>query len=242
MKLSDCVDHLSPSSIGMYIDQPAAWVMRYLFKVRDEAGPAASRGHAVQKACEIWMHGEDFETAAAHGEREFGLLTGGQADLGHEDEKALIRPMLLQVTKLIPQKYPVNVEHRVEVKVDGLEVPIIGFIDWLMPDKIVDLKTVKAMPSKPKMNHMRQVSLYSKAMSLPSSLLYVTKAKGSLYALTEGELEAQWKSLCMAARSIQNLIQKSETKEEAASFFVPDYEHFYWDTKTIEAGKQIWKE
>ena len=42
------IKHLSASSLGLYRDQPAAWVCRYLLRVKDEAGPSAWRGSATE--------------------------------------------------------------------------------------------------------------------------------------------------------------------------------------------------
>ena len=41
-------------------------------------------------------------------------------------------------------------QQKVEVQLDDLPIPIIGYIDFLFKDTIVDLKTTVRMPSKPR--------------------------------------------------------------------------------------------
>ena len=42
------IDHLSASSVNLFIAQPALWCASYLMKKRPPVGPAAHRGTAIE--------------------------------------------------------------------------------------------------------------------------------------------------------------------------------------------------
>ena len=54
-------------------------------------------------------------------------------------------------------------QEKVEVPIDDMPVPIIGYIDFRFKDKIVDLKTSTRMPTRPTEAQKRQMALYSMA-------------------------------------------------------------------------------
>ena len=49
------------------------------------------------------------------------------------------------------------------MQLDDLPIPIIGYIDFLFDNTIVDLKTTARIPSKPTEAQKRQMALYSMA-------------------------------------------------------------------------------
>ena len=43
------IDHLSPSSINLFVEDIPLWIMTYLFKIRDNYGVGAVRGTVLEK-------------------------------------------------------------------------------------------------------------------------------------------------------------------------------------------------
>ncbi len=118
----------------------------------------------------------------------------------------------------------------------------MGYLDWAFPDGILDLKTTRALPSKPKADHAAQVGFYCKARSCASgSLLYVTTKKSALYNLSPDDLERGYQSLVVAAKAIQTLLKNSPTKQEAMRTFAPDFESFYWSEQTVKQANDFWR-
>jgi len=132
-------------------------------------------------------------------------------------------------------------EQKVEYRCEGLEVPIIGYIDWLWGDELWDLKTTKAVPSKAKIDHLRQMSLYCTVQKVPATLLYLGRAKAMRYEVTSGEVSHNFGFLVMAAKRIRNLLDRFDSAEEAARFYAPDFEHFMWSDVAIDAGQKLWR-
>jgi hypothetical protein len=229
------IKHLSPSSIALYRQEPALWCGRYLLGWRDDAGPRAWVGNAVEAGLHAFLHGYPPEESYARALQEFENKAQGVSDEEHDAARAEIWPMLEQaIAQLAKHKdskplYQVPVRHFIE----GLEVPILGYLDFSFPDGILDLKTTRALPSKPKTDHAAQVAFYCKARDCASgSLLYVTTKKGAIYSLSHEDIEAGYQSLIMGAKAVRTLLRNSPTKQEAIRTFAPDFDSFYWSDAT----------
>lgn len=235
------VKHLSPSSLNMYAVNPCLWVGKYLFGWKDEMGPAAFRGTAIEAGLDHWLYQRDPEAASIVALNQFARLTEGEASDGHEAERDNIGPMLSQaIAAMKDSPVPVARQIKVEHWVDGVEVPIIGYVDYLFEDHGIDLKTTKACPSSIKADHGRQVSLYAKAKERPFKLLYVTAKKSALYPLSQEDADIHLRDLERQARAVRHLLNKSETARDAANFFAPDFSDFRWSEKTQEAANTLY--
>jgi hypothetical protein len=238
------IKHLSPSSLNLWQGEPALWVMRYLHGTRDDAGPAAKRGQAVEAGLDLFLMGQkDFDACCKAARDNFELNTGGVIDEAHDDERDVIVPMLAQAMSVMRDSPPLLARQvRVEAWLDGIDVPVMGYCDYVLENKvIVDLKTTHRLPSKPKPDHVRQVALYAHARQAPVTLLYVTKAKSARYAIAETECAEALADLTRVARSLRKMLAAAGDKTEAAEFVAPNFENFYWTPETITAAKDIWK-
>lgn len=231
------ITHLSPSSLNLYAANPCLWVGRYLAKWQDDFGPAAHRGSAVEGGLDVWLYERDAKMAEARAQRAFAELTQGLADEEHEAERANLAPMLSQAIIAL-KDYPVPVARQLKVEywANGVEVPLIGYVDYLWEDFGLDLKTTKACPSSIKADHGRQVAMYANAKDRPFKILYVTGKKFSCYDLGAEEQAAHLRDLDRQARAIRHLLAKSDNAEDAARFFAPEFSDFRWGPKTMEAA------
>jgi len=48
---------------------------------------------------------------------------------------------------------PVSRQHRVEIWLDEIEVPIVGYADYVYEEFVLDLKSTFALPSYPRADH-----------------------------------------------------------------------------------------
>lgn len=231
------IKHLSPSSLNLYAANPCLWVGRYLSGWQDEMGPAGHRGSAIESGLDHWLFQRDHKVAEATALARFAELTQGEASDEHEAERANIVPMLNQaIAALKDFPAPIGRQFKVEHWANGVEVPIMGYIDYLWEDFGLDLKTTKACPSSIKADHARQVALYAEARQRPFKVLYVTGKKFALYDLTPEDQTISIRDLERQARAVRHLLNKSENAEDAARFFAPDTSDFRWSPKTIEAA------
>ena len=90
------IDHLSPSSLIKFRSEQANWVAHYLYGIRDDAGPAAWRGSAVESGLHAWLHGETFEAALERALTQFDLAASGLHTDDIDKARGEIEPMLRQ--------------------------------------------------------------------------------------------------------------------------------------------------
>jgi len=235
------INWLSPSSINTYINDPPMWVMRYLFKVKSSSGAAAVRGNALEFALEKkYTEGEfDYSTLEAK------FITLCAESMIALDTKSAQKEMksLTNFGEVIDKCFDYDnlesYQERVEVKLNDLSIPIMGYIDFRFKDKVVDLKTTNRMPSEPTQAQNRQMALYS--MAYPSNeieLFFASSKNHKKFKLTN--LAEYKKQLEKVAHTIQKFLSISNDKHELASFVYPNTDSWMWGTQMKEEAKKIW--
>lgn len=235
------ITHLSPSSLALYRSAPALWVLRYLYGVRDETGPFAARGKAVEAAvAAIVMENASDDAAIALAMSLFERDAGGEISPKINRERLAIPEMVRRAAPVFRKLgRPVGCQWRVEVRVDGIEVPILGYGDFVYESFVLDLKTTFAIPGFPRADHAVQIAFYSAALSLRPGVIYVSPRKIACYSRNSIDVEAGCRLLRQSARAVRAMLAAAETKEQAAALFVPT-EDFRWTTVTRSAADQVW--
>jgi len=239
------IDHLSPSSLNCYLNEPAMWVLRYLYKFNDRAGPNAWRGNAVEAGVNVWLKNvtakRNIDKSIAAALDRFERDAQGEiSDKIEKELKAIPRIVQKAIEALHDRPIPDATQAPIEIWFDGIEVPVTGFIDYVWPKECIDLKSTLSMPSEPKEAHCRQVSVYSKAKGRPCHLLYATPTKYDFKQCVDIDKHLNYAH--RQARSIRNLLWVCSCKEQVAEFFLPDFDNYVWDRdETKEAAAQIWR-
>ena len=235
------IHHLSPSSINTYISDPPMWVARYLFNIKSSSGPAAIRGIATEfSLAKKYEEGKfDYDTLEA----KFITLCAESMlsfkDKKTEKERKLLKGFGEVIDKNFKYKNLKSYQERVEVQLEDLPIPIMGYIDFRFPNKIVDLKTTTRMPSNPTEAQKRQMAFYS--MAYPNNsldLFFATHKDYKKFSLKN--LEEYKKQLEKVAYSIQRFLSISRDKYELASFVYPNFDSWTWGYKMKEEAKKIW--
>lgn len=236
------IKHLSPSSLNLYGANAALWCGRYLLGWKDDFGPAAARGSAIEAGLDVWLFERNSTGAVTRASEKFDELTGGVIDDDHDAERANVVTMLqqaMEATKDLPK--PVARQVRIEYYANGVEVPIIGFVDYAFEGFDLDLKTTKALPSSIKPDHGRQVSTYHGARQKPQKLLYVTGKKFGLLDLTDNEAAMHLRDIDRLASSLRHMLRKAEDAHDAARMFPIIRDDFRWSDKTLTLADDIWR-
>ncbi len=239
------IQHLSPSSCNLFTNSIAMFVLEKCMKKRSKVGAAAYRGTAVEAGVvEGLLNGTSDEECAALAKAEFDKLTALSGDNRREKEAGAIGDMVkMGLTELRPYGKPTSTQGKIEYKVEGLMVPMIGFydIEWANHGILTDLKTTHALPSKISTSHARQVALYCAARgnNLDARLTYVTPKKAATYHLENVDQHVQ--ALGRIALTIQRFLSISNDPAELAALVVPEVDSFYFaDPMARKAAFDVW--
>jgi hypothetical protein len=224
------IRHLSPSSLNLWLENPGLWTIRYLAGVKDETGAAMARGSAVETGMLAYLHGK--EEAVDMALSNFAMNTAGEIADHIEEERKLITPMVQQCAKWKAPSPVVASQFKVEYWLDGVSVPVVGYLDFAFDEIDVDLKTTKACPSAPRANHVRQASLYRAARNRRGALLYVTHAKHALYEIDDEARDRALGELQSAALSLQRFLTKFDLAEDAIRALPMNMDSFMWSEAT----------
>ena len=234
------INYLSPSSINTYINDMSLWVARYLFKIKSSSGASAVRGIATE-----FVLADKYEKGVFDYNlldvKFMSLCAESGIDLGDiktAKEKKLLKDFGSVIDKNFDYKNLEAYQEKVEVPIDDMPVPIMGYIDFRFKDKIVDLKTSTRMPIRPTEAQKRQMALYS--MAYPNSsvdLFFATPKEHKRFTLKN--LTLYKKQLRKVALSIQKFLSISDDKHELASLMYPNLDSWLWSGMKEEANK-IW--
>jgi len=215
-------------------------VARYLFGVKSPSGASAVRGIAQE-----FVLADKYEKGAF----DFNLLdvkfmslcSESGIDLGDiktAREKKLLKGFGTVIDENFDYKNLVSYQEKVEVPMDDMPVPIMGYIDFRFKDRIVDLKTTTRMPTRPTEAQKRQMALYSMAYPTNSvDLFFATPKEHKKFTLKN--LTSYKKQLHKVALSIQKFLSISDDKHELASLVYPNLDSWFWFGMKEEANK-IW--
>ena len=204
--LAQHVHHLSASSIGMALRCPRQFQRRYLFHEKQRPGESIVIGSFFHETLD-WNYKTKMSTFADQPlsdavqylqdeavpkviEEEGGvdnILWDNDLDFARSDAE---RVMSAYYRHVVPRIQPVGTEERFEIRVPGVEVPVIGYVDvrsgmevemdttsvWVA-DRVIDTKTGKQATRKVKPSWELQGRLYAQALALPVEYHSVSRAK-----------------------------------------------------------------
>ena len=156
-------------------------------------------------------------------------------------------------------------EKRVYAELQGIEVPVMGYIDLFTDTAFCEVKTkaprmgaIKkdgtrgfsraTLPKKPEFAHLGQVAIYHAATGLTPHLAYISAEDGVIFSPENCE-ELQPEKLGYALNEMrrraalrQNLLRISTDPKVLASLTDPDFQHpFYWNHQFKDEAKELWK-
>lgn len=243
------IDHLSASHLNLFIAQPAMWAATYLLKKRTAVGPAAHRGTAIECGVEAGLFDPEMPVAECQkiAEAKFHSLTRLSADARIEKEREAIAPSVeIALAELrqygVPDKPEDGRQHRIEIELDGVPVPIIGFLDfkWSGHGIIGDLKSTARIPSEVSEAHCRQGAIYTRQGSnVQTRMIYVSSKKIAVYVVED--VEQHLATVTRTAKAIENFLNLSDDAELLTRCFAPDLSSFYWgDQSARSLALEIW--
>ena len=191
------LDHLSASNINKFITNRAAWYASYFLKMPFKGSVNTVRGQAVETGITNWMLNGSITDAI-----QAGIKKWEEGIIGIEDNlefKQSIGPLIKVAIEgtdkhpgykeLIIQYGKPNIaedrQEKIELKLDGCDIPIIGYLDYPFKKKIYDNKTTGKTPSKLTQDYIIQGSLYKLATGLPVAFFFEVANKNPTNIIIE---------------------------------------------------------
>lgn len=247
------IEHLSPSSLNLWAAEPALWAMERLLGRRSPASANAARGKAVEHGIHLGLLeptlpvAECVMAAQAAFDREMALNPDERREAERKNLPGYVEYGLKEL-----RQYGVPTAHqeKVLVALDGVPVPVVGYIDWRFDQHglVVDLKTAERLPSAISDSHGRQGAVYASAHgNYGMRFAYVKPSAGksdgravAVYEMSGDDIRRHLSALRQIAVRLGRFLALSSDAAELAGLLVPDYDAFYWNNATTRAnGVQV---
>jgi hypothetical protein len=247
------IGHLSASSLNLWASEPAIWIMERLLGHRSAPSPLMARGKAVEEGIHLGLTEPDrvLEDCIALALQSFDRDMALSPDERREAERNAIPGYVEHgLAELKQYGVPTAYQDRIEITLDGIGVPIIGFIDWRFDQHglIVDLKTSERLPSAISLAHARQGAVYARAHDNYGMRFAYVKPQAAkkdgravtVYELPRDDIEQQLNALREIALRMERFLRLSSDAAELCALLVPDYEKYHWNnTATRTRGAEI---
>lgn len=236
---------LSPSSLNLWNAAPGLWALRYCGNFRDDAGPAASRGKAV---------GEGFAEALREMGRDYAVdkaVAVYDADNGPDENQPpkvrKERDAVISILDVLIEDSPAIIgkleeaERKVELNFDGVAVPVIGYIDYVLKDNsFIELKSTMRCPNTPREDHVRQASFYKAATGMRGTILYASPTRAASYPIGDNQSAFALEQMRRDALSLQRFLSSCETPQEVIGSLPMNQSDFRWsEAATTKLGEFV---
>ncbi len=238
------IEHLSASSINLFIQDIPLFIVRYLAKHKSPTNPAMLRGTVID-------HAIGNKTSVAEAQKEFMALMNYEKKQGNIFDKEKAETEYNNIEKYLEVGIPfykelgepVSYQKKVELQYEDLPIPIIGYVDMEYSDCIRDIKTTAKRPSALLEPVQRQIALYAKCLDVDrayADYLYVTKTKAEVISFEVDDIDMRINEVYRVALAMMNLLQNNDINSLVEQFY-PDMTSFMWDQTSIEVAKELWR-
>ena len=241
------IEHLSPSKINLWVNNPCMFIAQYLCGLKSKMGVGAFRGTATEialsKKLENNSHSQNAINEFLYGSFDSECIKNG-IDM-NSDKTQKVRKLLPEYYNqalhlYIPFGKPEIYQHKIYYSLhEDLPVPFLGYIDFVFKDAIRDTKTTARMPSSATEGHQRQLAVYSKAFPEKELWLdYITPKKSVSYKVNN--VEQRLNEVIKIAFGLQKFLSISSDPFELASMIYPNYDDWMWSEEMKQQAKKIW--
>lgn len=242
------IDHLSASSLNLWASEPAVWALERLLGHRSPPSAMMVRGKAVEDGVHLGLMdpARSLEGCVSEAQASFDRYMTLITDDRRESERANLAGYVEHgLGELRQYGTPSAYQDRVEIRLDDVPVPVVGYIDWRFDQHglIVDLKTSERLPAAISLSHARQGAIYAYAHgNYGMRFAYVkpvaAKKDGcavSVYELERVDVDRQLAALRQIALRLERFLNLTSDAHELCGLIVPDYERFHWSNAVTRA-------
>lgn len=172
--------HISASQIGLFVRCPESYRHQRILGATSTRGSALTIGSGVHKGIETYLR--SLNERITQGEREQrAMMAAGDsvddADPTLHDEADEAMRLVQAWIRTAPKIIPVALEDRIEVDLPGTAATLVGYVDCVATDRLIDFKTNKSRVQKPKGDWTLQARLYQAAHGLDLDFHVIVKTK-----------------------------------------------------------------
>jgi len=236
-------DHHSPSGCNLFAAQQSMWVAEKILGHKQPVSIAAHRGVGVEDGvtCGLKNLDQPVQDCIDVALTKYDTLTVLSGDPRRDKFRATIPDMVTAaLTELRQYGTPTGMQGRIEMRYEGLTLPMLGFYDfeWAQHGILLDLKTSDKMPGQIKNGHARQVAHYTGG-NTEARIAYVTPKKLEVYMLEN--ISEHRLALVAIAKRIEKFRKLSDDPQFFVDITVPDLDSFYWTPPAARAlAYSIW--
>ena len=243
------IKYLSPSSISLFISNPALYVLEKIFGYRFTAGAAAHRGRFIEQGVHLVIANQhDIEKVSSDvcsSDLEYCKQMGIEKD-EYEKELEFIDRAIKKLPSELSQ-FGQIVGYQKEVGYVHNGVKIKGYTDFEFKNKdnllFVDLKTT-GKSIKVSTAHKIQQYIYSKATNVSNKLFYIqvlkTKENIKEYSLTQEDEYHIPRIIDQAITNLKHLCYLANTKDDFKKLITPNPDDWKWSDDKIKARTEVW--
>ena len=247
---------LSATSMLQFRADPALGVLYLVFGIREAGSPAMHRGSALDHTIGQMLDENitlDQDSARAMATSHFDQLienteeTYRPSDINRE--RATVEKCLNRCYPIMCDwQAPLSYQHPIKLSLQGIEIPVIGFIDLRYPEAVRELKTSGRPRSSIVDDHAFQVATYAMAIrqesgAWPQAFVdYLTPTGMTSYQLRNGK---RWvKAVVDTAAGIRTLLDAAPDRDALCASITPDYSHWLWRYRpnSLAAAKELFGE
>lgn len=179
------VDHLSASSITTFLRCPRQWQAKYVHGLEGPSNSALLIGSAVHDWLAQELAGEDPVWTAVW--EEAIIKQGGRENIVWKDKEPAAEIIAFRQAEAYYHTVGrvlnvLETEKEISVRVPGVPIPVVGFIDIVCPDGIIDVKTTGYLNAKSVQTNREwtlQANIYQLAEPKVCEFHVITRSKDS---------------------------------------------------------------
>lgn len=212
--------HLSPSQLNTFITNRPKWfAQKFLGNIPFSGSVNTARGHAVEAGIVSMIDQGDITTAIAAGIAEWNKQLIASAIPDDLDFKQTIAPLIKigmegnddheGYTEIVSRLGKPKTQEKIECKLEGCDIPIIGYLDFAFKKAIYDNKVSSKSPAKLSQDYVLQGSIYRYATGLPVYFFFEIPNKKPVikaFKLTDEEYKFGLNLATKAAQAVQRIL------------------------------------
>jgi len=238
------IEHLSASSINLFIQDIPLFIVRYLAKHKSPTNPAMVRGtvidHCIGNKTSVEEAQKEFKKIMNYEKKQGNVFDKDKADSEYNNIEKYLEIGLPFYQDL---GEPVSYQKKVELEFDDLPIPVIGYVDMEYEDCIRDIKTTAKRPSALLPPVQRQIAIYATALEKDrayADYLYVTKTKAEVITLEVDDIDMRLNEVYRVASAMMNLLQNNDINSLVDQFY-PDFSNWMWSDSDRAVAKELWR-